>query len=112
MRVLAHNRITVAANIANGQTVSQAIDIRDFVMGSYRTPAALTGTALSFQVSLDGANFNALTNETADTAATSQTASVGKNYSIPQAVFNYAFFKIVSGSAEGAARAITVFLRA
>jgi hypothetical protein len=81
-------------------------------MGSYRTPAALTGTTLSFQVSLDGANFNALTNETTDAAATSQTASVGKNYSIPAAVFNYAFFKMVSGSAEGAARSITVFLRA
>jgi hypothetical protein len=111
MRVLSHNRITVAANIANGQTTSQAIDIRDYMAGSYKTPAALTSTTITFHVSVDGATFSALSNETTDTAATSQTVAVSKQYSIPAAVFNYNFFKLVGGSAEGAARSITVALK-
>jgi hypothetical protein len=111
MRTLYHNRVAVAANIASGQTVSQAINIGDFTCGSYRTPAALTGTTITFQVSGNGADFNALTNETTDVAATAQTVSVGKNYSIPDAVFRYNYVKLVSGTAEGAARSITVYLK-
>jgi hypothetical protein len=112
MRLLARNRITVAANIANGGTVSQGINIGDFSRGTYRTPAALTGTVFTFQVSGDGANYNALSNETTDTAATGQTVSTNKNYSIPDAVFRYNYFKIVSGTAEGAARSIVCYLKA
>lgn len=112
MRLLYRNRIVTSAIIANGQTISQPIDIRDFTRGSYKTPAALTGTTITFHVSVDGSTFSALSNETTDAAATSQTVAVNKQYSVPAAVFNYNFVKLVSGTAEGAARAIPVFLKA
>lgn len=112
MRLLYRNRVTVTANIASGQTTSNAINIGDFARGGYRTPAALTGTTFTIQVSHDGSTFNNLAASPANTDATAQTVGVNKSYHLPADVFQYNFFKIVSGTAEAAARAITVSLKA
>lgn len=100
--------------IANGQTVSDTIDLDagghgHAVGGSFLIPAAFTGTAITYQVSGDGSNFTVL-NDTAD-ADISQGAAVDRWVPLPDGVFAHRYLKLVSGSAEGAARVIRVDLK-
>lgn len=94
------------ATIANGQTVSDAIDISDTVALGLVMPAAFTGTTLTFQVSADNSTFQALYDST--NTQVSLTVAVSRSYDLPAELASWPFFKIVSGSAEGGARSLVV----
>lgn len=106
--VLAQRSGTVT--IANGATVSSAFDARGFATIGFATPAALTGTAITFQVSHDNVTFVPL--KTTANAAVSVTVTTSSAYTIPSEVKPWRYIKLVSGSAEGAARTITIMASA
>lgn len=93
--------------IASGQTVSSACDMRNCVSAGIVVPAAFTGTTLGFQVSHDGVTYQVHTAATGGTA-TSITVAQGKSYAVPTDVAVWPWFKVVSGSAEGADRDIWI----
>jgi hypothetical protein len=99
-----------AAAIASGQTASAAIDLRDFMLAGITMPAAFTGTALTFQVATpSGGSYTTLEDENGD--AYTLTVEASKYY--PVNVIHFVggrFLKIVSGSAEGADRTLTLHL--
>lgn len=92
--------------IANGATKSDAFDNRNCEHAGVVIPAAFTGASISFEVSADGATYQALY-DTSD-ALVSQNVTQGRSYDLPNALDGWPFFKIVSASAEGAARSIVV----
>lgn len=51
---------TMTASIANGATASGVVDLQAYRLAGIITPAAVDGTAINFQVSLDGQNFSDL----------------------------------------------------
>jgi hypothetical protein len=105
---------TVTVTIANGETVSTATSslfLAGGIAGAIITPAALTGTALSFQVSYDGVTFTPLYATGGTTI--SYTVAASRVIPLDPAVFGaFPYIKLVSGSAEGAARTFTVIVRA
>lgn len=103
-----HGKARDTATIANGQTVSGAVDLNDLVFAGFMTPAAFTGTAVTFQGSVDGANYAQICDDTG--TALSVTVTTSKSYSINPIYFlGYTHIKLVSGSSEAAARDLTVF---
>lgn len=48
----------VVAQIVNGASLSDVIDLWGCLLGAIQTPSAMTGTALTFQGSYDGLTFN------------------------------------------------------
>ena len=101
---------TAQVTISSGGTVSSALELgvgRSVL--ALVTPAALTGTALSFQASVDGSTYNTVTDEG---SAYSVTAAASRFISIkPGLLVGARYIKVVSGSAEGADRTIVVVSR-
>ncbi len=96
------------ATIANGQTVGVAVDLRGQRIIGIKTPAALTGVTLAFQCAeaSDGTFVAASHLSTLAATATVITSVAANQYiTLPfdKAPAN-CFVKLVSGSAEGAAR--------
>lgn len=97
-------------SIASGQTKSGAIEISGAAFVTIKTPAALTGTTISFEgcESLGGTyvpiydEFNTLV---------SLTVTTSRGYPVPSPVMAWPYIKIVSGSSEGADRSIVVLLK-
>lgn len=92
--------------IANGQTTSNAMSIDRFRDFGLAMPGAFTGTAITFLVSHDGATYQPLYNESNN--AVSVTVAADRFYQLPAALRAWPWFKIVSGSSEGAARELVV----
>jgi hypothetical protein len=104
------NFVVNTVSIANGATVSSAIDLQGRGLVQVIMPAAFTGSAITFQASPDNVTFQALYN-TANTAL-SMTVTQGRTYMIsPSDLVGVRYLKLVSGSAEGAARTITLVSR-
>lgn len=98
---------TLTASIANGGTTSATVSIAGVGIGGFQMPAAFTGTALTFNVSADGVTFAGLYSE-ANTRI-SVTVAAGRAYSLPAYWFSsWRYVQVISGSAEGAARDITL----
>lgn len=95
--------------IANGGTVSDAISFQPFAQGGFVLPAAFTGASVSFQVSIDGVTYVAFYDSA--NALSSITVTQGRGYAFPIGLFAFGFVKIVSASAEGAARTIQLGLK-
>lgn len=101
--------------IANGATTSGAIETKagnDMALVGIITPAALTGVAFTFTAChTDSAGtFNTVYN----TAGTAYSVTVGTSRFIaidPVDFAGVSFLKVVSGSAEGAARSIVLVFR-
>jgi len=97
------------ATIANGQTVSDAVYIGDKLPVTLLMPAAFTGATVSFQGSLDGATYQAVN---VGGAAYSETVTASKNVTLDPSVFaGFRYVKVVSASAEAAARSVGVVAR-
>lgn len=95
------------ATIGSGQTTSSVVYARNFSLFQLCLPSTFTGTTLTFQTSYDaGGTFQTLYDNTG--AAVSLSVNQGLNYDLPTALASSAFFKIVSGSAEGGARTLFV----
>ncbi len=101
----------LAAAIASGQSVSATIDLAGTELCGLYIPSAFTGTSLKIQASPDGV------------AAFQTVQSAGADYSLTVAPSKYVpvenlavlagvrFVQLVSGSAEAAARSISLATR-
>lgn len=96
--------------IANGATTSAAIDARQYSIFAVDLPATFTGVALTFTSSDAFAGTYQPVNDNTGAAVT-LTVAQGKNYDLPTALGSVAFFKIVSGAAEGGARSVVVICK-
>jgi hypothetical protein len=108
--MLAQYSIDVTIDVSESTTISLPFSVGGLVPVALILPATFTGTAMTFQVSIDGSTYLALNS---DTAAISVTVANGKFISI--ATFSKHFrgakyAKLVSGSAENADRVIKVIL--
>lgn len=100
--------VTVA--IANGATVSAAADLQGSTVVAVRTPAALTSTAMTFQVSDDGSTYVPLRKE--DGTAYTLVVAASGGYPVNHDYFDpWDYVKAVGGSAEGGARSIVLVTR-
>jgi hypothetical protein len=98
--------------IANGATVSNAIDLGEKAIVGIQLPSALTSTALTFTASdvIDG-TYNPVTK--IDGNAYSITVAAAKYIVIsPVDLAGIRYLKLVAGSAEAAARDIILMLKA
>lgn len=96
------------AVIANGGTVSSpAVDLGDLSLCGLIVPV-MTGTALTFQVSVDGTNFYVLHDSTKAAFTVTVDGTARAFYLTPQIFAGWKYIKVVSGSAEGAERTIKV----
>jgi hypothetical protein len=100
--------------IASGGTVSTAIQASREAAWGLQMPAAFTGTSITFQASADGSTFQALyeydttTDDGSATRAVTLAVAAARSYDLPAALTAWKAFKIVSGSAEAAARTLVV----
>jgi hypothetical protein len=72
------------------------------------TPAALTGTACTFEGSIDGSTFRPLYDQ-----GTQYSVNVGTSRYValkPEVMQSAKYLKVVSGSSEGALRTITLVI--
>lgn len=98
-------RKAFTASIASSATTSGTIDLGAYVLSAVDLPAAFTGTALSFQGSHDGVIFDPIHK---DGALYSVACGTSRNLSLDlMAMLAYRYIRLVSGSAEGAARTFT-----
>ena len=99
---------STTATIAEGDTVSGAVSLVGVTILGLITPAALTGTALTFQVSASAAGAYVPLHD-ATGAAVSVTVAASRAYYLSPAIFAvWRAVKVVSGSAEAADRTITL----
>jgi len=100
-------RLTDTVTIASSGTVSTSLTLENGrIPLAVITPAALTGTALTFNVSNDGATFTPLYYES---TAYSLTTSTSRYHALNRVAFEgVKYLQVVSGSAEGASRIIKV----
>lgn len=99
------NNPVVTATVLSGQTVSSSIDLNGAALGGLIFPAALTSTAVTFQVSTDNNTFTALYT----TAGAAVSITVAASRAVPLVWDTFApwrYVQLVMGSAEGADRAI------
>lgn len=103
--------VVAAASIANAATVSAAIPTQGLTLVGVQLPAAFTGTALTFQGSVDGVTYQAVYSTTSGTAL-SYTIAQARYIAIdPAPFYGLAYIKLVSGSTEAGARAFFVTLK-
>lgn len=100
---------TFAITIASGGTASTAIDFRGRAGGGFTTPAAFTGTTISYQVSVDDSTYQTLYDQFGAQVVTAA-VSTSRSYALPAELYGWPYFKIVSGSAEGGTRTLNVVL--
>jgi hypothetical protein len=101
-------------NIAASGTTSIAYGSRNDVdcngLVAIVTPAELTSTSLSFLVSADGTNF--MTHKDYLGTTVTVTCAASQFISLDPALFvGFPYWKVVMGSAEAAARVLTVIVR-
>jgi hypothetical protein len=102
---------TVTVTIPNGGTTSTLVNATAFSQFSLFLPAAFTGTALTFQVSPDGQAGWVGLRALDGTAKTALAVAAGQAYPCPDELRYFPYFRVVSGTAEGAARTLTVWCK-
>lgn len=101
---------TKTTTISSGQTVSAEIDLGGTTPVALITPAALTGTTVTFQAATTtGGTFNTVMK---DGATLSVTVAASRFVVLQPSDFaGVRFLKVVSGSSEGADRTLTLATR-
>lgn len=90
--------------IADGGTVSGAVDLMGASLLAFTTPASLTGTAITFQASVDGTTYLPLRNAA---GVVSVTVTSSQYYRVdPNDFRGVRFLKLVSGTTESGAKTI------
>lgn len=96
--------------IANGQTVSNSVDLGEGALVGIQMPAAFTGVALTLQASHNDSTYVQVTSK--DGTAYTITVAASKYITLPPAdLAGLRYVKLVSGAAEGGARDIVVMAR-
>jgi hypothetical protein len=93
--------------IANGAQLSDAVDLLGFTLCAVETPAAFTGTAITFEVSNDNSTFVPVHKEDGNAYSITVAASRATIVDI-QKFRGFRYLKIKSGSAEAAARTVVL----
>ncbi len=103
---------SVSVTIANGQQESSLIKLNGMALVGITTPAALTGTALTFE-SCNSAGASCIpVKVTTSGTALSYTVTTSSYYAIdPKDFQGIQYLKIKSGSAEGALRTLVCSLK-
>jgi len=99
------------ATIPVDETVSNGVFLKNGIAGAIQMPAAMDGTALTFQVSYDDVTYTALY----ATGGTEISYTVAASRVIPldPAVFGaFQYLKLVSGSTETASAEFIIYIRA
>ena len=113
LRALGQSQSTaVDVTIANGQTTSGAADLsHGSTLIAISMPAAFTGTALTFTgCDTSDGTFKALYDSTG--TAVTATCAASRYIVLDAALFaGVPYLKVVSGSAEGAARTVRLIVR-
>lgn len=97
-------------------TVSSACDMRIGKLRGFVLPKDFTGTAITFQVSIDGTNYGLLYDDsnTAVSVTVSAGTSVYKAYAFKaddyHCLKDWPYVKLVSNAAEGAERTIVLLV--
>lgn len=105
------NLISKQATIAISETESDVIPLKGFSLVGIKTPDALTGTALTF-LACDTEDGTFLPLIATTGSALSITVTTDKYYAVDPLQFHgVGFLKIVSGSAEAAARTLICSLK-
>ena len=105
---------TKSITIASGGTTSEAIPTYHGTILGFRTPAALTSTAITFTGSATATGtfvpiYDSEGNQVSVTVTTSRGYTLSG--SDADAILGHPFIKFVGGSAEGADRSISVTIR-
>lgn len=115
MSVQSAGRLTPTVTIANGASLSGAVDLGSASLVGIVMPAAWTAADLSFQVSADGVTYGNLFDTIgAEYLIPSASAVAGQTISIPIAdLLGWRYLKVRSGPAaaavaQGAARVLTL----
>lgn len=100
----------LTTSIANGATESAEINTSGAIFTGFYTPAAFTGTAVTFEASkTTGGTFLPVSNAA---GAVSITVTTSHYYAVdPKDFQGIQFLKIKSGSTEGGARTISYSMR-
>ena len=101
---------STTVTIASSGTTSQAVDVGEWLIAGIVTPAALTGIAMTFTGALtEGGTYRPLRDSSG--TAISVTVAASRHILVePQTFAGARWLKLVSGTAEGAARTITLVL--
>lgn len=103
--------VSSVTTIAISTSTSAAIQMQGLNLVGIQLPAAFTGTAITFTVSVDGVTYQPLYTSTSGTAL-SYTVAQGHYVAInPQDFYGANYIKIISGSSEAAARTFSVILK-
>lgn len=100
----------VTFTIANGETTSDAKDLGGCTAAALVMPSAFTGTAITFSVAADGGTYQTLYDE----FGSAKTITVAASRTIILSPSDFWFggrMKVVSGSAEAAARTVKIICR-
>ena len=100
--------------IALGDTTSEVIELRDYMLAGIILPAALTSTAITFTVSdARAGTFVGLYDSDGNVVslAVGTSRAVGLSGAEADALAPFPFVKLVCGTAEAAARSILVALK-
>lgn len=101
--------VQAPVTIASSGTTSAAIQTGGMSLVGIQFPATMTSTALTFTVSKDGVTYVPLYNSAGQV---SYTIAGGRYIAInPVDFYGATYFKIVTGSSEGAARSLTAILK-
>lgn len=100
--------VTAQAFIANGGTTSGAVSVNGKMITGIDLGPTLTGTALSISNSVDGTNYRAAYDSTG--TAVSWTVAGARYLKFDPPLLGYISIKLISGSAEGADRTLTVVM--
>lgn len=107
MNIFRSGRQDKVATIANGATTSDVIDVKGYAIHGLIMPAAFTGASVSFTVSdVHDGTFVALYDSAGVLVSVPVVAS--RAYDLPAELAVWPFVKIVSASAEAAARSLKV----
>ncbi len=100
-------RTTKTVTIASGQTVSSAALTEGDLVG-IRTPAALTGTSITFQTAFEDQVFLPYKKPATGNPVSMAVAADGSYGIVPSDFKSFDYIKIVSGSTEAADRTFTL----
>lgn len=100
----------LATTIANGQTKSAVVNLNGFTLVGILLPAAFTGTALTFEASIDGSNFFPV--KKSDGNSVSYTVAQGTFVAVdPKDFYGVQYLKVVSGTSEAGARTLNLAVK-
>jgi hypothetical protein len=103
------SELIVKAIPADGNT-SAAERTHGYRAGSFQLPAAMVGTSVTVEVSVNGTNFSEVL-ELAASEANPVTVAANACFALPEKTFSFPWFRFKSNGTETSGASITVWMR-